>query len=174
MIIRQEKARDYAAVHQVVEAAFRNVSESDGSEPALVDSLRQCDAFVPELSLVAEADDVIVGHILLTEIIIADGNETHTSLAMAPLSVLPEYQKRGIGSLLIKEAHKRAAGLGYDSVAVLGHSGYYPKFGYLPASRYGIRFPFDAPDECCMILELRKGALDGVPGMIIYPAPFME
>ena len=106
--IRQEQIKDYEAVHKVVELAFRDMEDSDHSEPFLVDQLRQTDAFIPELSLVDEVDEEIIGHILMTKVEIVSENKSVTSLGLAPVSVLPEYQNRGIGSALIREAHKRA------------------------------------------------------------------
>lgn len=143
--IRQEQIKDYEAVHKVVELAFRDMEDSDHSEPFLVDQLRQTDAFIPELSLVAEVDEEIIGHILMTKVEIVSENKSVTSLGLAPVSVLPEYQNRGIGSALIREAHKRATELGYGSVVLLGHKDYYPRFGYKQAIDFGIEFPFMFP-----------------------------
>lgn len=172
--IRQEQTKDYDTIHKVVELAFRDMEESDHSEPFLVDRLRQTDAFIPELSLVAEADGTIIGHILLTKVHIVSENKSVPSLGLAPVSVLPEYQNQGVGSALIREAHKRAAELGYGSIVLLGHKDYYPRFGYKPAVSFGIEFPFDVPYEYCMAAELRPGSLKGVQGMIQYAPPFME
>ena len=153
--IRQEQIKDYEAVHKVVELAFRDMEDSDHNEPFLVDQLRQTDAFIPELSLVAEVDEEIIGHILMTKVEIVSENKSVTSLGLAPVSVLPEYQNRGIGSALIREAHKRATELGYGSVVLLGHKDYYPRFGYKQAIDSGIEFPFDVPHAYCMAIELR-------------------
>ena len=153
--IRQEQIKDYEAIHKVVELAFRDMEDSDHNEPFLVDQLRQTDAFIPELSLVAEVDEEIIGHILMTKVEIVSENKSVTSLGLAPVSVLPEYQNRGIGSALIREAHKRATELGYGSVVLLGHKDYYPRFGYKQAIDSGIEFPFDVPHEYCMAIELR-------------------
>lgn len=172
--IRQEQTEDYGAVHKTVELAFKDVEESDHSEPFLVDKLRQTDAFVPELSLVAETDGKIIGHILLTKVEIVSENNSVTSLGLAPVSVLPKYQKQGVGSALIREAHKRATELGYGSIVLLGHKDYYPKFGYKQAIDFGIEFPFDVPHEYCMVIELRPKALKGVRGKIKYARPFGE
>ena len=158
--IRQEQIKDYEAVHKVVELAFRDMEDSDHNEPFLVDQLRQTDAFIPELSLVAEVDEEIIGHILMTKVEIVSENKSVTSLGLAPVSVLPEYQNRGIGSALIREAHKRATELGYGSVVLLGHKDYYPKF--------------DVPHEYCMAIELRPKSLKDVQGMIQYAKPFTE
>lgn len=167
--IRQEQIKDYEAVHKVVELAFRDMEDSDHSEPFLVDQLRQTDAFIPELSLVDEVDEEIIGHILMTKVEIVSENKSVTSLGLAPVSVLPEYQNRGIGSALIREAHKRATELGYGSVVLLGHKDYYPRFGYKQAIDFGIEFPFDVPHEYCMAIELRPKSLKDVQGRSSMP-----
>jgi predicted N-acetyltransferase YhbS len=101
----------------------------------LVKRIRKSDAFIPELSLVAFNQNAdLVDHILLSKITIIDGNNAIDSLALAPVSVVPQYQKQGVGSQLIHASLKRAQALNYHSVIVLGHKGYYPKFGFKPAS----------------------------------------
>ena len=117
---------------------------SDHKEQFLVQRLRKSDAFIPELSLIAENENKIVGHILLTKLKIKNGQKKFDSLALAPVSVLPEYQGNGIGGMLIKEAHKKAKELGYQSVILLGHEKYYPKFGYKQADKFGIELPFES------------------------------
>lgn len=123
--------------------------------------------------MVAETDGEIIGYILLTKVEIISENSSVPSLALAPVSVLPDYQNQGIGSALIREAHKHAVELGYRSAVVLGHKDYYPRFGYLPAKDFGIEFPFDIP-EYCMAVELLPEGLKGVHGTIKYAQPFME
>lgn len=80
----------------------------------------------------------------------------------------------GIGSALIRELHARAARLGYKSAVVLGHEGFYPRFGYRKASDFGITFPFEVPSECCMAVELVAGGLRDIRGVVCYPEAFME
>ena len=172
--IRQEQEKDYKAVSELIELAFRNMEESDHREHYLVDRLRESDAFVPELSLVAEADGEIIGHILMTKVEIVSDDKTVTSLGLAPVSVLPKYQGKGIGGALIRAAHERAAELGYGSAVLLGHKDYYPRFGYKKAIDFGIGFPFDVPAEYCMATELLPGGLKEVHGMVKYSKPFME
>lgn len=173
--VRQEQTVDYKVVDNLIKRAFSNVGESDHSEHRLVGRLRKSDVFIPELSLVAEIDDEkIVGHILLTKVEIISETKSVISLGVAPLSVLPEFQNRGIGGLLLREAHRRASQLGYGSAVLLGHKDYYPRFGYRKASDFGIKFPFDVPEECCMAIELFPGALDGVQGRVHYSDSFRE
>lgn len=173
--IRQEQKGDSPIISALIERAFRDVEESDHREQFLVERLHQSEAFIPQLSLVAETDDLkIVGYVLLTEVEIVSGNRVATSLGVAPLAVLPEYQKQGIGGQLIQEAHRRAAALGYGSAVLLGYKDYYPRFGYRQAIDYGIEFPFDAPCECCMVIELQPDALHDVQGTVRYPDAFLE
>lgn len=123
MNIRQERPADYAAVYQVVKEAFASAEQADGDEQDLVVRLRQSNAFIPELSLVAVEDGKIVGHILFTRAVVGGA----AVLALAPLSVLPSYQNQGIGQALMREGHRVAQTLGYPYSVVLGHKAYYPK-----------------------------------------------
>lgn len=176
VVARQESRADHGAVFGLIKRAFAGVSMSDHREHLLVDRLRQTNAFIPELSIiaVASASDEIIGHILLTKIKIVDAGAEHASLALAPVSVLPEHQGKGIGGLLINRAHEVARALGHRSVVLLGHEGYYPRFGYLRADHFGVRLPFEAPAENCMAIELEQGGLAGVSGIVQYPAEFFE
>lgn len=134
MIVREEQASDRTGVEALVEAAFRDLAVSDHTEHLLVARLRSAPTFIPELSLVAEECNRIVGHVLLTPVVIADGVGRTTALGVAPLSVAPDCWRRGIGSRLMREAHARAAALGFGSAVLVGHPDYYPRFGYRPAS----------------------------------------
>lgn len=172
--IREERPEDHKAVFELIEKAFESEELSDHREQFLVERLRLSDAFIPELSLVYEQDGVVVGYILLTKLKIVNATDTYESLALAPVAVLPAYQGKGIGGALITEAHKRAKGLGYKSVVLLGHADYYPKFGYKQTKYYNISLPFDVPDENCMACELIPDGLKGINGIVEYPQAFME
>lgn len=173
-MIRQEKTTDFNAVFDLIEKAFKTEKLSDHREQFLVERLRKSNSFIPELSMVAEIDDKIVGHILLTKLKIKNNQTEFNSLALAPVSVLPEHQGNGIGGMLIEQAHKTAKELGYQSIVLLGHEKYYPRFGYEQADKYGIELPFDVPKENCMVIELTKKGLDGVVGVVEYPKEFNE
>ncbi|MGM0834816.1 MAG: GNAT family N-acetyltransferase [Bacillota bacterium] len=173
IMVRQESASDYPSTERVIQKAFANMEISDKTEHEMVARLRRSEAFVPALSLVA-VDEEIVGHILLTKVIINNEYLATESLALAPVSVLPNYQNKGVGKLLMKEALKMAKELNFQSVIVLGHPTYYPKFGFKPASLWGIKAPFDVPDEMFMALELKGNALSGVAGKVEYSRAFFE
>ena len=165
--IRQESQEDYEEVYMVVKTAFEMAEHSDGNEQDLVVALRNSDSFIPELSLVAVKDDKIVGYILFTKIKI----ENHEEIALAPLAVLPEYQKQGIGSMLIEQGHKIAKQLGYHYSIVLGSENYYPRFGYIPAIQYGIQAPFDVANENFMAIKLNEVDTE-IKGVVQYAKEF--
>lgn len=167
LVIREETPADYKKVYLLIKTAFASAEHADGNEQDLVNELRKSESFIPSLSLVAEKDGVLAGHILFTKL--KAGEET--ALALAPLAVLPEFQKQGIGSALIKEGHKRAKEMGYRFSVVLGSEKYYPKFGYVPASRYGIKAPFPVPDENFMAINL-KGDSAKLNAQVIYDKAF--
>ncbi|MGL5750983.1 MAG: GNAT family N-acetyltransferase [Paraclostridium sp.] len=150
MLIRQEEIKDYNEIREMVKTAFETAEHTDGTEYILVDKLRKSTEFIPELALVAEEEGKILGHIMFTKIKI--GNEVE--LALAPLSVSPSAQRKGVGTALMNNAHKIAKDLGYDIIVVLGSEKYYPRVGYKPASEFGISAPFDVPNENFMALSL--------------------
>ncbi|WBV58409.1 N-acetyltransferase [Chryseobacterium daecheongense] len=172
MIVRQELEKDYPQVFELVEQAFKNAEHSDHQEQFLVEKLRKSDAFIPELSIVAEIENEIVGHILFTRLSVKNNDKAFNSLALAPVSVKPQHQGQGIGSQLISYGHKIARELGYESVILIGHEKYYPRFGYKKTSNFGISFPFDLPEENGMAIELIPDALKNVTGIVTYPKEF--
>lgn len=170
LIIRQEKEQDRDAVYEVVKGAFASAEYADGDEQDLVNRLRGSAEFIPELSLVAELEGEIVGHILFTRLMIAQ----KTELALAPVSVKPGFQSMGIGGELVARGHEIAAGLGYKAVVVVGHADYYPRFGYEPAGKYGIKAHFAVPDENFMVKFLSADGAEGLSGMVSYSPAFFE
>lgn len=173
--ISQELREDYSTTERVIKKSFLNEEMSDQQEHILVKKLRNSEAFIPELSLVAlNQNQKIVGHLMLTINKIINKNTKARSLSLAPVSVLPSFQNKGIGTRLIKEALKRAKELGYESIIVLGHPDYYSKFDFQPASFWDIKAPYDIPDEVFMALELADSALEDVQGVVKYPEAFNE
>jgi len=167
--IRPETGEDYSKITEVNDLAFNQPNEG-----ILIEKLRKTLEFISNLSLVAEVDGEVVGHILFYPIIINARNVTHKSLALAPMAVLPDYQNKGIGSHLVKAGFKSAVKLGFQSVIVVGHPNYYPRFGFEQASKFGITAPFDVPDDAFFAIELVTGGLKDVSGMVVYPSEFSD
>lgn len=167
-IVRSERAGDQGPISEIHRQAFRRESEA-----SLVENLRNNPDFYPELSLVAETREQIVGHILFFPIVIVSpGGDEHSSLALAPMAVLPDYQKKGVGSVLAVTGLNACRRKGFPTVIVLGHPHYYSRFGFKPAWRWNIRPPWDVPEEAFMIMELIPGSLDNLEGEVRYPSEF--
>ena len=139
----------------------------------MVEALRKTVDYNSKLSLVAETKDTIVGHILFYPIKIKNKKQW-TVLSLAPMAVLPQYQKKGIGSKLIKRGIRLAEEHGYEAVIVVGHPKYYPRFGFKPASNWRIQLPFDVPNEAFLALELKENALTNCIGIINYPKEYYD
>lgn len=167
--LRHETINDYAEIKNVNDLAFEQADEG-----LLIEKLRLNPGFINKLSIVAESKNRVIGHILFFPIKIQEDSKKHESLALAPMSVLPDYQNKGIGGQLITKGLEIAKELGFKSVIVLGHKDYYPRFGFLPASRWRIKAPFDVPDEVFMAIELVSDGLKNVSGIVEYPKEFEE
>lgn len=168
--IRQEDRGDFEEVYELISLAFGRINEA-----RLVASLRKNNAFIPNLSLVAVIDNKVAGYVLFTRIKIkSDSGNENESLALAPLAVRPGFQKQRIGAQLIMEGLCAAREFGYKSVIVLGHKDYYPRFGFLPADRWGIKSPYNVPANVFMGIELIKDGLKDVTGTVMYPEEFKE
>jgi epoxide hydrolase-like predicted phosphatase len=163
IIVRLERPDDAAGVRRVHEAAFGQPAEAD-----LVESLRASGELVPELCLVAERGGEVIGHIAFSRARLDSGDVV---LALAPVGVLPEHQGAGAGSALNRAALERAAATELPLVVVLGHAGYYPRFGFEPAEPLGVRAPFDVPDENWMALRL-PAYRPSARGTLRYAAAF--
>jgi putative acetyltransferase len=161
---RPETAADIPAIREINLAAFPSAEEAD-----LVEALRADPAaWIDGLSMLAQAPDgTLVGHALLTRCHV-DGAP---ALALAPCAVLPSQQRTGAGSAAITAALEAARGMGENLVLVLGHVDYYPRFGFAPASKLGVRAPFEVPDEAMMALTLQTPET-APAGTIQYPAAF--
>ncbi len=167
IVIRKENAADIPAIRRVNELAFGQTEEAN-----LVDALRANDKAV--ISLVAESDEQIVGHILFSPVTLEPPQKAFTALGLAPMAVLPEFQNRGIGSLLIKSGLEECRKQNGDFVVVLGHPTYYPRFGFVPSINYQIKSEYNVSDDTFMLLELKEGALAGCSGTVKYQPEFSE
>ena len=164
--IFEDSAENALDVRVLYEEAFGRPDEA-----AMVRLVQ--DSRASTISLVAASNLVIVGHVLLSPVTI-DGGDERRGLGLAPMAVKPEQQRKGIGGALIREALRRARMLGYGFVVVLGWPEYYPRFGFVPASRFGLRYEPGAPDEAFMALQLREGALAGCSGVVRYLPAFSD
>jgi putative acetyltransferase len=166
--IRAEQNADVQTIRRINNEAFGQEDES-----RLIDAIRASEGFVPELSLIAELSGKPVGHILFSLIHIETESGSIPALSLAPMAVLPEDQRKGIGSALVRRGLDECRRSGGKIVIVLGHAEYYPRFGFVPARTSGIECPWpDVPDEAWMVLELTAGALHGVRGVARYSAAF--
>ncbi len=165
--VRQEKAIDFEDITLLNDIAFGQEHEG-----LLVERLRKKTPFVKALSRVAVFENSIVGHILFYPVKIVNELTEYESLALAPMSVIPELQNMEIGSQLVKDGLETAKNLGFKSVIVLGHKDFYPRFGFSPAVNWKIKAPFEVPDEVFMAIELLPGGLKAVSGTVLYPIEF--
>jgi putative acetyltransferase len=165
LTIREERPEDIPAIRRVNQQAFGQAEEAD-----IVDSLREsCDDL---LSLVAVTEGRVVGHILFSPAEIEGEHGSLAGVGLAPMAVLQEYQMQGIGSRLVEEGLGRLRETSCPFVIVLGHPEYYPRFGFVPASRYGVRCEWEVPDEVFQILPLNAEQLQGISGVARYRSEF--
>ncbi len=167
LTIRQETPEDIDSIRYVNEQAFGQKEEAE-----LVEKLRnRC---VLTLSLVAVQKNRVVGYILFSPVTVESDCSSFEAISLAPMAVLPEYQHKGIGSQLVRVGLEECRRLGHEIVVVLGHSDYYPRFGFILAKPKGVDCEFEAPDEAWMVLELREGALAGRQGIVRFQPEFSE
>ncbi len=139
------------------------------SEAKLVDLLGK--QAKPVISLVAEVDGEVVGHIMFSPVSLS-GDPNLKVMGLAPMAVIPEHQRQGIGSALVEAGLEKCRLLGFATVVVLGHPEYYPRFGFVPSSRFGIDSEYEVPEEVFMAMELQPEALTGKTGRVKYHAAF--
>ena len=161
--VRVEESRDSEGVRTVNEKAFGRPNEA-----SLVDALR---GLPHSISLVASARERIVGHILFTPLQIEGSPKEVVASGLGPMAVLPECQRQGVGSQLVRAGLDSCRASRHDAVVVIGHPEFYPRFGFVPAATKGLRCEFDVPPDVFMVLELRIGAL-GSRGFVKYRPEF--
>jgi putative acetyltransferase len=164
--IRTEKPGDSAAIQEVHRSAFGGPVEAK-----LVKLI--CERKKALISLVAVGDGTVVAHILFSEVTVATAPDRFKAVGLAPVAVLPQFQRQGIGSKLIREGLERCKHAGYDAVVLVGDPGYYSRFGFFRAADFGLQNDYGVLDEF-MVLPLRDGALEGVAGMVKYLPEFQE
>src|SRR5581483_1060517 len=163
LVIRADEPHDRPAIHAVNATAFGREDEAQ-----LVDRLRQEGDLLA--SLVAVVAGNVAGHILFSRMYIETQARPIPAVALAPLAVLPQYQRRGIGGLLIQDGLDLLRHRGERIVIVLGHPDYYPRFGFSNEKARALESPF--PQEAYFALELERGAMSGLRGKVKYPAAF--
>ena len=163
--IRAETVDDIPGIRRVEELAFGRPEEAN-----MVDSIRAKGDVA--LSLAALEGDEIIGHVLFSPVTITAGESVVNGVGLGPVAVLPSHQKQGVGSVLCHEGLVQLAKTGHKFAVVLGHSEYYPRFGFQPAEDYDIRCTWDVPPGAFMVMELEPEALEGVTGMAGYAPEF--
>ncbi|HAO06410.1 MAG TPA: N-acetyltransferase [Chryseobacterium sp.] len=162
ILIRKEQATDYDAIQYVNDQAFNQPQEGN-----VIRKIRETGADI--LSLVAEMNNEIIGHIFFSEAALANHPEVKNGMGLAPMAVLPQYQQQGIGKMLIKKGIELLKERDIPYVIVLGHETYYPKFGFEKASKYGLISQWDeVPDEAFMIMILDKNLISKISGIAKY------
>lgn len=165
--IRTESNQDINGIYLVNEQAFGQKNEA-----ALVDNLRKKKAIT--LSMVAEVEGQIVGHILFSPVMVEPDNSHITAITLAPLAVLPDYQRKGIGSQLIRTGLEECRLLGHNLVFVVGHPEYYPRFGFVQARTKGFNCEVDVPDEAWMVFKLDDKAILQHGGTVYFQPEFKD
>jgi putative acetyltransferase len=166
--IRAERPDDQGAIFAVVEAAFGSAIEA-----RLVDLIRESPSFVPDLSMVAEVDGRIVGHVMVSFVALHDVDARHRICSLAPLAVAPEFHRQGVGSALVRNVAARVDERGEPLIVLEGSPAYYARFGFEPSVARGIRItlPEWAPPEAAQVLRLRNYD-PAVRGLVVYPPAF--
>lgn len=173
IIIRNETPSDYRAVEELTREAFWNHHVPGCEEHYLLHRIRSVDAWIPELDFVAELDEKIVGHIVYTKAkVVTDAGISHDVISFGPISVLPEFQGRGIGGMLIEHTKVIAEKLGYTAILIYGDPGYYSRFGFVAAETYQIGTADNLYAVALQALELVPGALSGMSGRFFEDAVY--
>jgi len=166
--VRPEAPGDARAIARVHERAFGRPDEA-----RLVEALRESTAYLPDLSLAAEVGGEVAGHVMLTRGVVEDGDGARAFvLVLAPIGVLPERQRAGVGSALVWAALAAADGMGAPLVTVLGDPVFWSRFDFVAAYRHGIAPPTPIPGDAFQARARGRGPDPGIRGTLVYPAPF--
>ena len=173
IVLRLERPEDHHAVEELTREAFWKCIRRFLRRTPACSQATQVPGFVPELDYVAEVDGRIVGNIMYTRARIEDtSGEAHEVLTFGPLSVLPEYQNRGIGKALMRHTFEEARKLGWHAIVIFGHPDYYPRIGFRRASEFGLTTADGQNFDAFMALPLYEGALDEIRGRFFIDPVF--
>ena len=166
VLLRGERETDFKDIYEISTMAF-----GGDSEAKLINELRKTKSYIKGLSIVAVWEEKIIGHAMLTHAYVVNQGRRFNCLALGPMAVAPEYQRRGYGTKLVEEGILRAKECGFKAIILLGHTDFYPKFGFIPAAAKKIRSRF-SNDDSFMVLELIPNALKGISGLAEYAKEF--
>ncbi len=168
IVIRPERPEEFGRIHDFVKTAFETAKVSNGDEQDFVDRLRASETYLPDLALVAVEGDRLVGHIMLTRAAIDTASGRREILLLAPLAIDLAHRGRGLGERLTREGLERSRRDGFDAVTLVGDPAYYGRFGFRPASDFGVTNTNGIPARYVQMLELVPDALADVSGSITY------
>lgn len=171
--LRQEQPADYSETENVTREAFWNHYSPACSEHYLLHIMRDCPAFVPELDVVAVCDGKIVGNVVyMKSVIRADNGNSYEVLSLGPISVLPEYQRKGIGGRMIEYTRDIARRMGFAAILLCGDPDYYSRQGFLSAETFGIRTEDNMYADALQVCPLCENAMSGMKGRYIEDSAY--
>lgn len=175
LVVRPEHKSEVPIIREVIQEAFDPMPFSTGKEWQLVENIRQSEGYIPGLALVAVCDGTIVGHSLISLAEIEDKKKEHGVLVLGPVSVLPAFQRQGIGQELIRIGIAAAKRLPLGAMIVVGDPAYYSQFGFQLAVPLGIHLPFGFDEEeYLQVMEIQPGSLKRIKGVVKYPPTFYD
>lgn len=174
IIIRNETKDDYFESEKMIRRAFWNVYKPGADEHYLTRQLRNHADYIPELTRLAVYEDKIIGAIYYAKSKIVNGDKVHDVITFGPLAVDPEFQKMGIGALLIRMTILEAANLGHKAIVIYGEPHYYPRLGFVQCQNYDIKTPDGTYLDALMAFELEENYLIDKPGIFIVSDVYFD
>lgn len=168
LYVRGEKAADYADIYEINKLAFGREDEG-----RLIEDIRKTKNYEFGFSLVAVKEEKILGHALFSKAFVVHKGRRFKCLALGPMAVLPEHQRKGIGKALIAEGFERAKEVGFGAIVVLGDPAYFEQFGFKPSLVYKVRCSFSPSPEYFMVKEITRNAMRGIIGTVQYAREFL-